>query len=305
MLAGAPADDAPVIYVQDYALAPVAAVLRVRLPGARVVAACHLPVYAGFTYFDKPIADAIHQVLEARLVHLAQRVVVPSAFAAHVLGLTHNVARARLAVIPLGAERPGPPKPMPPLPLRLLAVGRATEQKGHHFLLQALQGLIARHDVRLTIAAGAAGRARLGPMAERLGVAAHVRFEEALTLDAMWALYDSHHVLVTTSLYETFGLAVLEAMASGRPAVGFAVGALPALWGAELAGACATPVADVPALVDRLQALLVDGNVLPALGARAESRARRFGWARHVDALLEVLQPGRVVARDAREPAWD
>jgi len=304
MLVDAPVDDTPVIYVQDYALSPVAAALRARLPGARVVAACHLPVYAGFTYFDKPIADAIHQVLEARLVHLAQRVVVPSAFAAHVLGLTHNVSRAKLAVIPLGAERPEPSKPMPTLPLRLLAVGRATEQKGHHFLLQALKGLLAHHDVQLTIAAGATGRARLGVMAGRLGVAAHIRFEEALTLDAMWALYDSHHVLVTTSLYETFGLAVLEAMASGRPTVGFAVGALPALWGPDLAGAFGTPVADVAALVARLQALFADERALAALGARAECRARSFGWARHVDALLEVLQPRHVVKRDAQEPAW-
>ncbi len=292
---------APAVYVQDYALAPVAAALRAALPGARVVAACHLPVSAGFTYFDKPIGDAMHQVLEAKLVQLAHRVVVPSEFAARMLRLTHNVPRAKLAVVPLGAARPQPPTPLPPGPLRLLAVGRPTEQKGFHFLLQAQRALRSHIDVRLTLACGRADAQRVVDLVQRFGVVEAVRFAPARAPDEIWSLYDEHHLLVSTSLYETFGLAVLEAMASARPTVGFAVGALPALWGDELAPHFATPVADVNALVARILALHEDRVALARLGQRAAERARGFSWERHVDDLLGLLQPTTPVVL---EPAW-
>ena len=143
------------VYVQDYALSPIAAALRQRFPRAKVLAACHLPVYAGFTYFDKPVTAVIHQVLEAKLVHLADRVVVPSAFAARVLTMTHNVPAAKLAVIALGVHRPEPIADLPTGALRLLAVGRPTEQKGYHFLFEVFRRLRQRDPtVRLTIVTG-------------------------------------------------------------------------------------------------------------------------------------------------------
>lgn len=291
------ADEELVIYVQDYALAPVAAALLARAPRALLLAACHLPVFAGFTYFDKPVSDEIHQVLEAGLVNLAHRVVVPSAFAAHALNITHNLAHGKLVVLPLGVARPGSPEPMPSGPLRLLAVGRATEQKGYHFLFEALRRLAQDHaGVRLSLVAGS-DTARLQELARRHGVEALVAFSAPQGHDAIWRLYDSHQVLVSTSLYETFGLAVLEAMASGRPSIGFSVGALPELWGAALAPLLGTPVADVDALVVRLAALAASPQRLRELGPAVSARAADFSWERHVQGLLELMETSATTER--------
>lgn len=278
------------IYIQDYALAPIAAALRTRFPRARLVAACHLPVYAGFTYFDKPVSDAIHQILEAQLVRLAHRVVVPSAFAGHVLRIIHNLPESKIAVVPLGASRPVPPMPAPDGPLRVLVVGRPTEQKGYHFLFEAFGRLLrSNREARLTVVTGMTHSERLAELAARHGLAAHTDFARPLGHDSIWHEYDRHHLLVTASLYETFGLAVLEAMASRRPALGFSVGALPELWGRALDAELGTPVACVDGLVERLERVGGDAAYRAALAHRVERRAHEFPWERHVDRLAGLM----------------
>jgi glycosyltransferase involved in cell wall biosynthesis len=56
-------------------------------------------------------------------------------------------------------------------------------------------------------------------LAEKYGVAAYCNFIGYVPRDAMPALYHDHHVLVATSLAETFGLAIGEALATGMPVV--------------------------------------------------------------------------------------
>jgi len=283
--------ETPIVYVQDYALAPIAAALRRRMPQARILAACHLPVFAGFTYFDKPVHDSMHQVLESKLVHLADRLIVPSAFAGFVLCLTHNVPSSKLCVIPLGAERPVPIAPIPRGPLHLLAVGRATEQKGQHFLFLALAKLLRMHKgLRLTLAGGGAGTPRLQALAEHHGVRAFVDHVPSVAQDAIWDLLDCHHLLVSTSLYETFGLAPLEAMASGRPTPGFALGALHELWGDAYSASVGVPVANVDALVDRVTELAKLDERYRLAARQAIERAAAFRWEPHVRRLTEAMR---------------
>jgi phosphatidyl-myo-inositol dimannoside synthase len=106
----------------------------------------------------------------------------------------------------------------------LLTVGRlsASERyKGHDRILARLPALIAAFPQLVYVVAGEGDdRARLEALAQSLGVAAHVRFVGNVAHDALPALYRSADAFAMPSTGEGFGIAFLEAMACGVPALG-------------------------------------------------------------------------------------
>lgn len=91
------------------------------------------------------------------------------------------------------------------------------------------------------------------------------------------ALYSSAAVFAMPSLYEGFGLPVLEAMACGTPVVTSTVSSLP-----EAAGNAALLVdpTSVDAIADALQKLLTDSSLRETLVSRGTKRAAEFMWKR-------------------------
>ena len=99
-------------------------------------------------------------------------------------------------------------------------------------------------------------------------------------------LYAGAEAFVLPSIYEGFGLPVLEAMASGVPVVAADTTALP-----DTAGRAARLVApDGEAVAAALTALLVDRAERARLREAGLARAREFSWertAREVDAVVQ------------------
>lgn len=119
--------------------------------------------------------------------------------------------------------------------------------------------------------------ADLRERAEALGLRDDVRFPGWLSdeeVEGLWAVADA---FVYPSLYEGFGLPVLEAMARGVPVACSGSSSLP-----EVAGDAALlfdprAEADIAAAVERLLADRVEAQRLRALGLE---RARQFSWER-------------------------
>jgi phosphatidylinositol alpha-1,6-mannosyltransferase len=107
----------------------------------------------------------------------------------------------------------------------LLTVGRmrVTEQyKGHDRVIEALTSLIAAgHDVVYVIAGEGDDRSRLERFAQTAGVGERVRFVGALPRETLIEAYRMSDLFVMPSTGEGFGIAFLEAMACGTPALGF------------------------------------------------------------------------------------
>ena len=121
----------------------------------------------------------------------------------------------------------------------LLTVGRmdARERyKGHDLVIAAIPQLVAAgHDVVYLIVGEGDDRKRLEALARQAGIADRVRFVGAVQLPKLIEIYRAADLFVMPSTGEGFGIAFLEAMASGTPAIGLGVaGSTDALADGEL-----------------------------------------------------------------------
>ena len=110
---------------------------------------------------------------------------------------------------------------------------------------------------------------------KRLGLEGWVLFPGFVDDDDLPALYSAAAVFAYPSLYEGFGLPVLEAFACGVPVVTSNVSSLP-----EVAGDAALMVTptDVDALTDALWRALTDDALRARMMAQGLAQAPRFTW---------------------------
>jgi glycosyltransferase involved in cell wall biosynthesis len=105
------------------------------------------------------------------------------------------------------------------------------------------------------------------------------------------ALLGGAEALAYPSLYEGFGLPVLEAMAIGTPVLASNVSALPELVGD--AGLLVDPT-DAAAIAAGLESLLSDPDLRARLSARGRVRAGEFTWDVTARRTSEVLRAAAV-----------
>ncbi|HEX6025568.1 MAG TPA: glycosyltransferase family 1 protein [Solirubrobacter sp.] len=164
----------------------------------------------------------------------------------------------------------------------VLTVASHTARKNLSALVPAAQAL-AREGVDLLVAGGHrpqfAAEANLAPL-KLLG---HVPDDD------LPALYAGAEAFVLPSVYEGFGLPVLEAMASGTPVVAANTTALP-----ETCGGAAWLVEPEPeALRDALTRLLADDAERARLRELGLERARQFTWERTAREVDEIVRRRR------------
>lgn len=163
-------------------------------------------------------------------------------------------------------------------------VARLAPQKGHRILFDALPGILAAvPNVRVRIV----GHEELSSVGELRayavdrGVADHVCFEGFV--DDVPTLMHELDLVVLPSLWEGFGLVLLEAMAAARPVVASAVGPIPEVVTDGETGLLVPP-GDPSALADAVVRVLRDPDLADRLGRAGRARAERtFGARRMVE----------------------
>jgi phosphatidylinositol alpha-1,6-mannosyltransferase len=175
----------------------------------------------------------------------------------------------------------------------LLTVGRlaASEAyKGHDRILRAMPTLLARWPrLQYVVAGDGDDRPRLARLAHDAGVADRVRFVGAVDRADLPALYRLADAFAMPSTGEGFGIAFLEAMACGVPALGLdGDGSVDALGDGEL-GEMVGETRIVEGLVRLLEvAQARDGT----LGQRVDSRFGRSMFKQRVCTMLRGLADG-------------
>ena len=111
---------------------------------------------------------------------------------------------------------------------------------------------------------------------ESRGQAGRVAFTGYVPDEQMPALYQGALAALYPSLYEGFGLPVLEGMAMGVPVITSRDSAM-----AEVAGGCAVLVdpEDTLSIAAAIGAVLTDESLARALGSRGPVRAAAFSWS--------------------------
>jgi teichuronic acid biosynthesis glycosyltransferase TuaC len=164
----------------------------------------------------------------------------------------------------------------------LVTVGHLAGRKRHADVISALALLRDRHPgLRYVIVGDGPERERLGALAEALQVSDRVQFRGQLPNNEAIAEASNAALFVMPSVDEAFGVAYIEAMATGVPAIGCRGEDGPEEIAAAGPGIELVPARDVRALADRIDALLSDRPALEALARAArETVHREFTWER-------------------------
>lgn len=288
---------ADVLHGPDYILPPA-----LRVP--RVVTIHDLAFLTNPECAVPALAEYLTHVVP-RSLRRADRVIADSQRTADDLVERLNVPPEKIRVIHLGMdtvftdardaeaegelrERLGLSQPF------ILAVGTIEPRKNYRNLIAAFAKATREPDgPPLLVIAGRKGWLYEGVFAavDDFDVRDRVRFLDFIADRDLPTLYRAATALAMPSIYEGFGIPVVEAMASGTPVICSDAGPLP-----EVAGDAAliVPVSDLDALADALYRVATDGELRRSLTARGLARARNFSWA---DAARAHVAVYREVAR--------
>jgi glycosyltransferase involved in cell wall biosynthesis len=177
-----------------------------------------------------------------------------------------------------------------------LAVGSLQPRKNLLRLVEAFQALrIAHPDLQLAIVGpGGYRSSSVHDRVEKLGLTTSVRLLGYLSECDLCALYNAAVALVYPSVYEGFGLPVVEAMACGRPVIAANTSSLPEV--AHDAAVLIDPF-DVSALHAAMERLANDARLARDLGGRGLARAATFSWRQSASAAVTAYRAACQTAR--------
>ena len=227
------------------------------------------------------------------LLRAARHVLTNSQFTAAEIQRCIGLPPERITVTPLGYDtqrfRPAPPPAEALQRPYLLHVGQAYPHKNLRRLIEAFAQLGSRYtEVRLLLAGKPhpTETPRLKALVEERGLQRQVEFRPYVPATELPDLYRGALALVYPSLWEGFGLPVLEAMASGTPV-------LTSLGSGteEVAGGAAWLVDPLctAGLVEALELILSGSGLRAELSARGMVRAKAFSWQRTASCTRDCL----------------
>ncbi len=242
---------------------------------------------------------AINRWLDARLLpqaaRLADRIITVSQNTADDLIAEVPEADGKVDTIPLGVAQPEPiadNAELPGLNLDepfLLFVGTLEPRKNLRRLMEAYSRLTDQQqsDARLVIVGGSGwGGVDARSMAAEFGVTERTEVLGYVSEPQLIALYEKALFLAMPSLYEGFGLPLLEAMIRGTPVLTSNRASMPEVAGD--AGLLVEPD-DVESIRSGLERMLTDAPLRQRLAGLARGRAKAFTWDRTVSETLKVF----------------
>jgi len=214
----------------------------------------------------------------------------------------YGIAHDRTAVIPLAAHPDFAPTTDRERLVRtlqkhelfsnyILHVGSIEPRKNLSTLLKAFAALAANGDFQryILVLAGTAGwlNEEIYALPRSLRIADQVRFLGYVDDEDLPVLYSAARLFVYPSLYEGFGLSVLEAMSCGAPVIASNVSSLP-----EVTGDAAILIdpRDTGAMARTMRTVLENTELRMTLRRQSLERAKRFSVEKMARETLRVYE---------------
>lgn len=286
VLASVPDDE--IVIVDGLAFAAMPDVVVMHANRLRFVALVHLPQACDVTLSVERRRERERD--ERHALRCAARIVVTGSASAAALG-RYGIGRDRIAIVEPGTDTAQPSRGSGGASVHVLCVATVNAIKGHDLLIRSL-GRIHRLPWHLTCAGSltrdARAAARLEEAIAQAGLAERVRLTGELTSERLERCYDEADVFALATHFETYGMAVAEALAHGLPVVSTWTGAIPVLVGND-AGLLVSP-GDENAFADALQRAIADPELRGRMRrAAAEAATRLLPWPVAVRKFSEVL----------------
>lgn len=260
--------------------------------------------YLGDKKFVLTVYDMIHELYpeyfnladrtaqrKRSLAEKADRIIAISECTKKDLVAICGIAPEKIEVIHLASSLDTHPDPVrvPELPERyVLFVGSRTAYKNFFFFINGMRFLLAADPTLHIVCTGGTFNRHEAAFLEIHGLTQRVHHHSASDA-VLKMLYQQAQAFVFPSLYEGFGLPVLEAFGNGCPAVLASAGSLPEIGGD---GALYFEPKDAKSLHKAMSTALYDAQHRGELVARGKARLARFSWQKAVhetDALYRTL----------------
>ena len=287
--------------------------LRPRLPrerSCRVVGVCQHSIFGELEALAKHGAllyDGLHLApirlsylwKEIRGISMVDHMVVPSRFTLSELQRIYHVRRENLTIIPDGVDWLGFSARPSPFHLRtklgmqgsfvLLFIGGIEARKGISTLISAFR--LARETcsgLRLIIIGRGPAETKLARLIERFGLQRDVTRIPRVSMEELPTFYEVADLVVIPSLYEGFGLVLLESLASDRPVIASSIPPFK-----ELLNDSNAETMFAPESATKLAELICDRwgarDREPAHSTLAHRRIETFDWSHVSDRLDSFL----------------
>lgn len=250
---------------------------------------------------------------ERQVLRRAKRIVVATLAELTQLRFLYKADAEKLTIIPPGVDTshfyPIPADEakqyigLKPQDRMILFVGRIEPLKGVDTLIQAMAHLDKnlqnkKDPVHLAIIGGepnvdphemTAEMKRLQKMSDDLCMGGTILFLGKRAQDTLPYYYSAAEVLVMPSLYESFGMVALEAMACGAPVIASEVGGLGYLVQNGVTG-YTIPDSDPNVLSEKLAIVLGDKKLRDEMACRAVGDARNYEWGTIARQIVDVYK---------------
>jgi glycosyltransferase involved in cell wall biosynthesis len=240
------------------------------------------------------LLEPYKKIVLSRVIRSAAKVLVPTEDYRDLVCEKYGIQRDRVAVVDNGTDHriveqakilPGQAEAA-----KLLFVGRLAVQKNLPLLLRAIAAYRGKYGTNLQLSIVGDGDLRSSVESEiqELDLGSMVRLVGARYGDELESIYEESDLLLLTSIFESFGLVLVEAMAKALPIVSVYIPAVRNVMLDEVNGLLVNSTPE--ALADAIDRLLTDKDLYAKVSMNNLAASHRYTWQSVVNKISAVYE---------------